>query len=97
MTSHLDCILGALIGVPALPGAKCRGRARLFDEQQPDESAESAAQRHKQAQMLCASCPSLDPCRDWFVRLRPRERPLGVIAGRLHQPKKTTAKKGTPQ
>ena len=95
MTS-LDSILGALRGAPALPGAKCRGRWWLFDEQQPGEADESAAQRHKQALSLCSHCPSLIPCRDWFDGLKPRERPLGVTAARLHHPKTKLAERNSP-
>lgn len=76
-----DDLFGALFGAPALPGAKCRGRPHLFDEPAEYEPHAIVAQRHTQALALCVRCPSLDPCRAWFDRLKPRERPRGVIAG----------------
>lgn len=85
MTESLDGILGALLGAVALPGAKCRRRWWLFDEQHPNESEATAAARHTQALGLCSRCPSLDPCRAWFDALPPRERPPGVVAGRVHK------------
>lgn len=82
MTS-LDTLLGALLGAPALPGAKCRRRHRLFDEPATGEPAEVVRQRHAQALHLCSVCPARQPCADWFERLPMRKRPFGVIAGRV--------------
>ena len=83
MTS-LDSLLGALLGAPALPGAKCRRRHRLFDEPAPNEPAEQVRQRHAMALRLCDSCPARLPCQDWVDnRLTARTRPYGVIAGRV--------------
>lgn len=78
MTS-LDGLLGSLIGVPQLPGAKCRGRHRLFDV----DPISSAPQRHAQALLLCDSCPALEPCGRWLDSLTPARRPTGVVAGRI--------------
>lgn len=85
VTESLDGILGAILGAPALPGAKCRRRWWLFDEQRPNESDATAAARHTQALGLCSRCQSLDPCRAWFDGLPARERPGGVIAGRVNR------------
>ena len=82
MTS-LDSVLGALRGVPSLPGARCQGRTHLFDEARLGESADIVAARHAQALALCQRCPSLDRCGDWLTSLPPRKRPPGVIAGTI--------------
>lgn len=75
------------LGVPALPGARCRGRSRLFDPGRKGERAEVVAQRHRQAAMLCGSCPSLAPCAAWLESLKPSRRPTGVVAGRVIEPR----------
>jgi len=87
--------LGALAGAPALPGARCRGRHHLFDEQRPDEDDGTAAARHAQALALCNRCPALDPCQSWFASLPPRKRPTGIIAGHHHQSTDTQRKTST--
>ena len=74
-----------LAGAPSLPGAKCRGRAHLFNGAEPDENPETVAARHTQALGLCLnSCPSLSRCEEWVNSLPKSKRPLGVIAGRLN-------------
>lgn len=77
----LHAIFGALAGVPALPGARCRGRPHLFDPAQPDEPPPTVDARHAQALGLCAACPSLNRCAAWLDSLHPKQRPSGVIAG----------------
>lgn len=88
-------IAGALATAPALPGARCRGRHHLFDEAHPDEPEEVTQARHAQALGLCSRCPSLEPCRAYFDRLKPRQRPGGVIAGQVHHWHTTTRSKET--
>lgn len=95
MTS-LDSMLGALLGAPSLPGARCRGRPHLFDEQHPGEPDHIAAQRHHQALSLCAACPSLPACTTYFESLPPAHKPGGVIAGRIHRWATTTRPRRTP-
>lgn len=75
------------LGVPSLPGARCRGRARLFDPGRKGERTEIVAQRHAQATAMCHRCPSLDACRDWVDSLKPSKRPGGVVAGRVIEPR----------
>ncbi len=92
MTS-LDGFLGSMLGVPALPGAKCRGRSQLFDEQAKTEPHDVVEQRHAQAKLLCTVCPAFDPCRRWLESLTPAKRPTGVVAGRVvARPKKRVTK-----
>lgn len=85
MSHHPTDLFAALLGAPALPGARCRGRPHMFDEQQPDEDAEAAAQRHAQALSLCRDCPALASCTTWFDDLPRSKRPAGVVAGQLHR------------
>ncbi|TDH51566.1 hypothetical protein E2F47_15910 [Mycobacterium eburneum] len=85
--TQLDRLLAAIGVAPALPGARCRGRHRLFDGRGSDEAPEVAEQRHAQAIGLCQRCPSIDPCRAWLESLPPRRRPAGVVAGQLTQPR----------
>jgi hypothetical protein len=78
-----DSLLGSLLGVPSLPGARCRGRSHLFDPPEHHEHPETVAQRHAQAISLCSACPARRPCREWLDGLTPSKRPLGVVAGRI--------------
>ena len=93
-------IVGLLlaVGAPALPGARCRGRAHLFDEPEQGEPAELVEQRHAQALGLCRHCPALTACAAWFDTLPPRQRPAGVVAGRTYHrnPKNLRAKAEQP-
>jgi Transcription factor WhiB len=70
---------------PSLPGARCRGKHRLFDEAAPGEDPATVAARHAQAIGLCSHCPSLTRCQTWFLGLNPSKRPLGVIAGQINR------------
>jgi hypothetical protein len=83
-------LFAALAGAPSLPGARCRGRAHLFDEASANESAQLVAQRHAQALGLCRGCTALASCTRWFDTLTPKERPHGVVAGRVHSVKRRT-------
>jgi WhiB family transcriptional regulator, redox-sensing transcriptional regulator len=74
---------------PGLPGARCKGKADLFEaiiaehgvDNQPTTDELEIARRA--ALRLCAVCPALDPCRVWLDGLRPTRRPRGVIAGQV--------------
>jgi hypothetical protein len=74
---------------PSLPGARCVGLHDLYDR--TDEGtvrghggAAEVAQARAEALEICAACPALAACRQWTDRQRPRDLPLGVIAGRVH-------------
>ena len=79
----IDELLGVVTGAPSLPGARCAGRAHLFDPAEPTEPASTAQARHRQAVGLCQRCPSLIRCRDWIDTLPARDRPPGVVAATL--------------
>jgi hypothetical protein len=80
-------LFAALAGAPVLPGARCRGRHHLFDPRGDHEPTEVVEQRHAQALGLCRGCTALAGCSMWFENLPARQRPTGVVAGRVHQPK----------
>lgn len=83
MSSSLERLLAAVGVAPALPGARCRGRHHLFDEQGPRESPDVAQQRHQQAVHLCQGCIALASCAQWVDALPTQRRPPGVVAGRM--------------
>lgn len=95
MTAALADLLGALAGVPDLPGARCRGHWRLFDPAGPTEAVTDVEHRHRIAVETCQTCPALAVCGAWLESLSPRERPPGVIAGTIrtepHPRRKATA------
>jgi hypothetical protein len=86
----LDAWLVAISAAPALPGALCRNRSRIFDEQPHDPNGERNEHR---ALYLCSRCPALNDCRCWLATLPPSARPFGVVAGvvahraKQHKPK----------
>jgi hypothetical protein len=89
MTVYVDVLMDELAaGMPHLPGARCAGRHELFDATAegsrtgPAGAAEVAAAR-SEALRLCGGCPELGPCRAWLSGLRKRDRPNGVVAGRV--------------
>ncbi|MBU3749819.1 MAG: hypothetical protein FGM52_05110 [Mycobacterium sp.] len=92
--NNFESLLSALAGVPVLRGARCRGRHALFDPQRPEEPADVAAARHRQALALCDACPALPGCRTWAAALPIRKRPYGVIAGQL-RPEPTRRRKAS--
>lgn len=84
MSDDLDGLLGALMGAPRLPGARCIGRHQLFDPPGDHEPPEQVAQRHTAAKRLCQSCDALASCEQWLDSLPRTRRPPGVIAGQIH-------------
>ena len=80
-------LLDAVGLAPSLPGANCRGRHALFDDGATGEHPDDVNQRHAEAIGLCACCPALDRCADWYDGLPPTRRPAGVIAGQVNRAK----------
>lgn len=76
-------LLAAILGdTVKLPGARCIGKAELFEPKREDESPQSARRRHDLAAAECAACPALTECREWVASLASRQRPAGVVAMR---------------
>ncbi|ORB26624.1 hypothetical protein BST38_25510 [Mycolicibacterium parafortuitum] len=78
---------------PSLPGARCRGRHRLFDLPEPDIDTAEARHAEETALRLCSLCPSLVRCRTWLESLPKSKRPPGVVAGTVNR----TAVRGQPR
>lgn len=87
--SSWESISVFLAGVPDLPGARCKGRADLFEATvgvRPIDgrpTRDELERARSEALRVCAACPALDPCRVWLDGLRPTRRPRGVVAGRV--------------
>lgn len=79
-TSHLPRIPDPITGLvdPRLAGARCTGRAPLFDAELPDESLEGRSSRLAWARSQCARCPVQSACRTAATEL---DHPSGVWAG----------------
>jgi WhiB family redox-sensing transcriptional regulator len=85
---NLAAILDELGVAPNLPGAHCVGRHDLFDAtieatRTGLPGAADLAAARAEALRLCARCPELAPCGEWFDKQPKSFRPLGVIAGRV--------------
>ncbi|WKW97318.1 WhiB family transcriptional regulator [Rhodococcus aetherivorans] len=74
----LDLIAGLVD--PRLTGARCAGRAPMFDAEVPGESAEDRAARLAAAAAICRGCPVVGPCRTAALE---QDHPAGMWAGRL--------------
>jgi hypothetical protein len=83
----LNELLSSLAGQPTFPGCRCRGRHHLFDPPDANEPAEVVEQRHAQALGLCQHCPALARCKSWLDGLPARQRPYGVIANTVRNPR----------
>lgn len=78
----------ATVVAPDLEGAACQGRWELFDPPEPDEDEDERDFRIATAKREClTACPVLDTCRSWADSLPRTKKPVGVIAGRLNNPK----------
>lgn len=76
---------------PHLDGALCLGRWDIFDPPAPGEPDSDWEYRSSSAARICARCPVLDACHDWYVRLPSSQRPPGVCAARIPAPKRKPA------
>lgn len=68
---------------PRLVGAKCRGKAPLFDDEVPDETSEHRSARLDYAANLCTRCPVQSACRTAVTEL---DHPTGLWAGTIRNP-----------
>ena len=90
-----DMFISSLAGIPTLPGARCRGKHHLFDAAAPGEDAATISALHNQALALCSRCRAKSRCEEWFSSLPPKDRPSGVVAGKIRtspvgRPRKST-------
>lgn len=67
---------------PRLSGAKCVGRHQLYDST-ATRCGNAIHQARAEALALCGSCPALTLCAAYVDSLPPRQRPHGVVAGRI--------------
>jgi hypothetical protein len=79
--STIDDLMAALHGIPRLSGALCRGEADLFDQYDDLATVDTTI-------AICHSCPAKADCERWLDSLRPSQRPVGVVAGRVNRPRK---------
>ena len=86
---NMTDFFAALAGVPRLPGAACVGRHTLFDPRALDDP--DRPDTEARALSLCRSCRALAGCEAWFFGLPPKQRPHGVIAGRVNYPAEAVA------
>lgn len=92
-----------LAGIPDLDGARCKGRADLFertvseyriDGQPASASTELVANARSEALRICnVECPMVDACRAWLGALPAAQRPRGVVAGLVITSTGTPAKR----
>jgi hypothetical protein len=83
---NFDDIYSTLLGIPPLPGSLCRGRAREFDEYEDVGVTDITI-------ATCGRCPAQPECDHYWLSLRPCQRPLGVMAGRINRPAKPRKRK----
>lgn len=88
--SDWDTTRALLAGIPALPGARCKGRSDLYERTIGEHRADGLPAKDElenarsEALRLCNNgCPALDPCRAWLAALPVAHRPAGVIAGQV--------------
>jgi hypothetical protein len=62
----------------------CRGHPDVFDPPEHGDDHTDTAERIAFAVKACRRCPALAACKAWFNSLPAKERPTGVVAGRVH-------------
>jgi hypothetical protein len=82
----VELLAAILAGVPALPGAACRGHAGLFDA-----AADGDRDAAQEAAEICRRCPVLEACAQWIARAHPQRPPPGVWAGRYQSTRQRKA------
>jgi hypothetical protein len=73
-------LIAELSDIPALPGARCRGREKLFDAAMRHDGGRRGGSR-RAARRVCAGCPCLATCAAWVEALPPSRRPVGIVGG----------------
>ncbi len=84
-----DTMRALLESIPALPGARCKGRADLYERTNSEHGMTGRLtmteldNARREALWLCETCPALHPCGAWLQGLPAAQRPRGVIAGQV--------------
>jgi WhiB family redox-sensing transcriptional regulator len=101
--SDWDDMRALLAGIPALPGAPCKGRSALYERTVGEHrmtgrltKAEVDDARREALRLCNDRCPALEPCRTWLDALPASRRPVGVVAGVVITAGGTPAKTATP-
>lgn len=91
-----------LAGIPALPGAPCKGRSELYERTIGERSkgrhpgSPELENARSEALRLCNDrCPALGACRAWLAAQPATRRPRGVVAGLVITSSGTPAKRTT--
>lgn len=77
-----------LAGIPALPGASCKGKSDLYERTVGEHRRNGRLTKTEvdnargEALRICNDeCPMVEPCRAWLSALPASRRPTGVVAG----------------
>lgn len=83
--NDIAALFGAMSAAPPMPDAACRDQWALFDLTIPEGAGKlpsEVTQARAIALELCnEKCPELSTCQRWLNGLRPKDKPLGVVAG----------------
>jgi hypothetical protein len=71
-----------MLKIPRLEDARCKGRWDLFDPP-ADSDPDDLAYANAAAAQECEQCPAMEACLRWIEGLPKRERPTGIVAGRV--------------
>lgn len=78
--SPAERLLAAILaGTVRLADAACVGHSDLFDPPGEGELTQAVQTRHAGAQLLCATCTSLELCRNWSLSQQHSDIVLGGI------------------
>src|SRR4051812_28164605 len=97
-----DTMRALLEGIPDLPGARCKGRADLYERTNGEHGMTGRLTKtelenaRSEALRLCAACPARNPCEVWLDALPAARRPAGVVAGLVITAGGVPSTTGTP-
>lgn len=101
--SDWDTTRALLAGIPALPGARCKGRSDLYERTVGEHRINGRITKtelenaRSEALRLCNNgCPALQSCRTWLSALPVSRRPTGVVAGLVITAAGLPSRTGTP-
>lgn len=102
--SNWQTMRALLAGIPALPGAPCKGRSELYERTVGERRVVGQLTKVElenarcEALRLCNDrCPALGACRAWLSALPATRRPRGVVAGQVITSSGTPAKRTTSE